>query len=73
MDNEQVTYYFTFNVGQEYAGCYVVVKADSSNDAIQMMYDNFDHNWARQYEPAESMEEAGVQEYNLKKIDLIET
>ena len=58
-------YYFTFGCGQEHANCYIIIEAETSEEARQEMVNRYGRKWSRQYKTAEA---AGVKEFNLKLI-----
>lgn len=58
-------YYFTFGCGQLFENCYVIISAKNSVDARAEMFRQYGKNWSMQYNSAE---EAGVEEFNLRKI-----
>lgn len=66
-------YYFTFGYGQyllsgkSAANCYVVVCAEDEMQARTLMYAYYGRKWSMCYNSAE---EAGVDKYNLKEVEL---
>lgn len=65
-------YWFTFGfdhrhpeTGESLSGCYVVIQAESSEEARAKMFERFGNKWAMQYNSADS---AGVKKWNLKEI-----
>lgn len=58
-------FYFTFGCGQVHENCYIIISAESSNEAREEMFRWFGNKWASQYNSAE---DAGVVKFNLRRI-----
>ena len=61
-------FYITFGFNQGHDNCYVIVNAQTNDDARQKMIDVYGLKWGFIYESAE---DAGVEEYKLIKINEI--
>ena len=57
-------YYFTFGFGQGHDNCYVVIHG-TYQSARERMFEVWGSKWAMQYDSAD---DAGVDEFNLRKI-----
>lgn len=64
-------FYFTFGVGTTYASRYVVIAADTYEDARNEMFARFGTNWAFQYTEKEWVDEDGISmadDWNLTEM-----
>jgi hypothetical protein len=59
-------YVFTF--GQGHDNGYVVIKADNSNDARDIMVDKFGKKWSMQYDAPNARQKAGVKQFGLREV-----
>lgn len=62
-------WYFTFGMGNRYAGMYEVIEG-TCNEARDEMFRRYGKEWAFQYKDAEA---AGVERWNLKRLNSEET
>lgn len=65
-------FYFTFGSGQFHEGRYCVIEAKDSNEAREMMFDDFSDKWSAMYTKEQWTLRNGkthAEEYNL--IELI--
>lgn len=65
-------YIFTFgfahehpDTGEPLRNCYVVIRANTSEEAREQMFARFGRKWSMQYR---SREAAGVEKYHLREI-----
>jgi len=59
---------FTFGSGQKHENGYVIVWADNSKNARQLMFDNYDMQWSMEYDSEES---AGVDRWRLHLVGVL--
>ena len=62
----QKTFIGTFGSNHGYAQCYTEISADTEEEAEQIMRERYQGYWSMTYP---SREAAGVEEYNLLKIE----
>jgi hypothetical protein len=70
MSDRAQTWYFTFGIGQPFAGRYFVVQDATYEEARERMVHAFGRNWGFQYDEAEWFRDglSQAEQYNLTEI-----
>lgn len=66
---EMAEFIFTFGVGHPLKKYYVAIKAPTAARCRELMIEQFGTEWSMQYE---TKEQAGVDQYGLKEIEIVE-
>lgn len=59
---------FTFGKGQQHEDFFFVVKAESSKEARDHMFEIFGSKWSMHYTPPNARDKAGVDRFNLTEL-----
>ena len=65
---KQAKQVFTFGCGQEFAGFYAVIYAETEDDCRAEMFRRFGIRWSMQYK---NEQDAGVKKWGLKRLLLL--